>query len=445
MRRRVSRHPLGGGFDPARVAGVLEGVGGDLAWLDSGADGLHYFGTGERIVPELGAVLPALREELARIDLDRDPAGPAFQGGLVGWLGYEVREETTGIPVAGPPRSPDAAFLRLERLVVVDSRTGEAELIGLEDDSLPAWIEETTAALLQHPAGRVLTGAGQKVPRRPPAHPPAVRWWHDRDSYLDNVRACIAAIQEGETYQLCLTTQAEVEGEFDAFEVYLAMRGATHHGGFLRIGGTTLLSASPERFLELDAAGVVRSRPIKGTRPRDADPGRDAALAAELRASDKEQAENLMIVDLMRNDLSKVCALGSVAVTSLLAVESYPAVHQLVSEVAGRLRPGLSAVDAFAACFPAGSMTGAPKLRATEILDALEGRRRGIYSGAFGFLGFDGCADLAMVIRSIVLDAERATIGAGGGITALSIPEEEYDEMRLKARALLRALGVEHD
>jgi len=154
------------------------------------------------------------------------------------------------------------------------------------------------------------------------------------------------------------------------------------------------------------------------------------------------RAENVMIVDLMRNDLSKVCELGSVAVTSLLAVESYPAVHQLVSEVEGRLRAGLTAVDALGACFPAGSMTGAPKIRATQILDTLESGPRGLYAGCFGFFGYDGQADLAMVIRSIVMDADGASVGAGGGITTLSVPEEEYDEMRLKARAPLAALRI---
>jgi anthranilate/para-aminobenzoate synthase component I len=201
-----------------------------------------------------------------------------------------------------------------------------------------------------------------------------------------------------------------------------------------------LLSASPERFLEVDAEGLVRTRPIKGTRPRASIHIADEELANELWESEKERAENVMIVDLMRNDLSKVCELGSVAVTSLLAVESYPAVHQLVSEVEGRLRPGLTAVDALGACFPAGSMTGAPKIRATQILSALESGPRGIYAGCFGFFGYDGQADLAMVIRSIVMDADGASVGAGGGITTLSVPEEEYEEMRLKARAPLAAL-----
>jgi anthranilate synthase component 1 len=227
--------------------------------------------------------------------------------------------------------------------------------------------------------------------------------------------------------------------------VYLAVResSATHHGGLIRIGEVSLLSASPERFLDVEPEGLVRTRPIKGTRARGATPDADARLAAELLASEKERAENLMIVDLMRNDLSRVCEVGSIAVTRLLAVESYAHVHQLVSTVEGRLRSGYDAIDAIGACFPAGSMTGAPKLRATELLDELEQRPRGIYAGTFGYLGFDGRADLAMTIRSIVLDERGATVGAGGGITALSDPEEELAEARLKAAALLAALGVQ--
>jgi anthranilate synthase component 1 len=215
-----------------------------------------------------------------------------------------------------------------------------------------------------------------------------------------------------------------------------------HHGAYLRIGETTLLSASPETFLRV-VDGVVQTRPIKGTRPRHTDAERDAALAAELAANDKEQAENLMIVDLMRNDLARICQLGTVTVTSLLQVESYAHVHQLVSTVEGRLQPSLDVLDAVAACLPAGSMTGAPKRRSIELLAQLEAGPRGIYSGAFGYLGVDGSADLAMVIRSIVVTGSLATIGAGGGVTALSDPEAEVAEMHLKAAALLRVVTAE--
>ncbi len=258
------------------------------------------------------------------------------------------------------------------------------------------------------------------------------------------IEACKAAIVEGEAYQLCLTTEATVHVSPDPVATYLALRSLspTHHGALLRAGGVSLLSASPEQFLTVTPDRIVESKPIKGTRPRGASPEADEQLRTELVESEKERAENLMIVDLMRNDIGRVSEVGSVTVTSLLAVESYAQVHQLVSTVRGILAEGLRPVDAIGACFPAGSMTGAPKHSATVILDALEHRPRGIYSGAFGYLGFDGAVDLAMVIRSIVIDRESSTVGAGGGITALSVPIEELAEAKLKAAALLSVLGA---
>lgn len=256
------------------------------------------------------------------------------------------------------------------------------------------------------------------------------------------IRECQIAIANGDAYQLCLTTEAAVDIRPDPLASYLALRrvSPSHHGGYLRVGEYALLSSSPETFLTVSAEGVIESRPIKGTRRRGTTPEEDSALRAELEASDKERAENLMIVDLMRNDIGRVSEVGSVSVPSLHAVESYAQVHQLVSTVRGRLRRGLRPVDAVVACFPAGSMTGAPKSSATAILDRLEGHPRGIYSGAFGYFGLDGRIELAMVIRSIVLDSVGATIGTGGGITALSVPEEELEEVKLKAAALLGVL-----
>jgi anthranilate synthase component 1 len=437
MRRRLLRHPIADGVDPEGAFRALAAGGGDVFWLDSGRHGVHVLGSGERVLPPRGAVLDTLRRELEREPLELYRRYPGFDGfrlGVVGWVGYEVREETTGVAVTRRARHPEAAFLRVDRALAVDVENGTADLLALGDEwagDLAAWRDDMLGMLAALPP---------PVPGVP--SDATVRWRDDEATYLANVRACLDAIREGETYQICLTTTAEVDGAFDDVASYLALRAASssHHGGFLRIAGTSLLSASPERVLEVDAEGLVRTRPIKGTRPRAGIQVADEELALELQESEKERAENVMIVDLMRNDLSRVCEVGSVAVTSLLAVESYPAVHQLVSEVEGRLRPGLTAVDALGACFPAGSMTGAPKIRATQILDRLESGPRGLYAGCFGFFGYDGQADLAMVIRSVVMDAAGASVGAGGGITTLSIPGEEYAEMRLKARAPLASL-----
>jgi para-aminobenzoate synthetase len=209
----------------------------------------------------------------------------------------------------------------------------------------------------------------------------------------------------------------------------------------LRLGGQSVLSSSPERFLRVDRNRVVESRPMKGTAARVAEPFEDACRAAELRRDKKTRAENLMIADLVRNDLGRVSALGTVEVPGLMIVEPYATVHQMVTVVRGHLQDGADAIDCVRAAFPPGSMTGAPKLRTLEIIDRIEGRPRGIYSGALGFFAVNGTADLSVVIRTLVASTAGLTIGAGGAIVAASDPEAELEEMLLKARPLLETVG----
>jgi para-aminobenzoate synthetase component I len=221
----------------------------------------------------------------------------------------------------------------------------------------------------------------------------------------------------------------------------LIQRSPAPMAAFLRRGDVSVASASPERFVRLEMpARQVETRPIKGTRPRHAVPARDAELARELTASEKDRAENVMIVDLMRNDLSRVCRPGSVQTPSLCALESHPTVHHLVSTVTGDLRTDCDALDLLAATFPGGSVTGAPKLRAMEIITELEPVARGVYSGAIGWIGLDGAMDTSIAIRTVTVADAVATFHAGGGITARSIPVDEYQETLDKAQALIAAL-----
>jgi len=462
--------PLDFWVDPADafVALFCDEAGADAAWLDSGpeaAAGHSFIGTGRLTmtssvadgtvtvgeVRKPGGILDALRADLAQ----RPHAEPSpYPVGWWGRIGYEAGAAAVGAPVAAgdatenapenPPENPpadptaDAALLLVDRLVAFDHAAQSVALVTSDDADGRAWAAATAVTLGQ------VSGAARAYETAHPLPEATARWRHDDPAYLAAIRACQEAIHDGDAYQLCLTNRAVATTTADPLAVHLRLRRASPapHAGFLRIGGEALVSSSPEQFLRVEPDGRVRTRPIKGTRPRGATLAADLELRAELEASEKERAENVMIVDLMRNDLGRVSRVGSVEVTHLLAVESYAQVHQLVSTVEGLLRPGLGAVDAVAACFPAGSMTGAPKLSAMRILNRLEGGPRGAFAGCFGFFAFDGTADLAMVIRSIHFAGDTAVIGAGGGITALSVPEEELQEVRVKAAALLAAAGL---
>jgi para-aminobenzoate synthetase component 1 len=461
---RLRTFPLDGWVDPADAFVALFAGLPDAVWLDAGPDavsGASYLASGERVATfslaeravsvNRGASkvrVPGTMLDFLRADLDShgrlEPrtAEPSFALGWVGWLGYESGAAACGVPVAAT-EGPDAAMLFADRALAFDHERRTVELLALDSGhgaEVESWVAQVRSVL------GTASGAAAAYREAHPLSPvpSAATWRHDDADYLRMIADCQEAIRNGDAYQLCLTNQARAEFDLDDLALQLRLREASpaHHGGLLRIAGLSLVSSSPEQFLAVRSDGRVRTKPIKGTRPRGATVARDVELRAELEASEKERAENVMIVDLMRNDLGRVCQVGSVEVHHLLDVESYAQVHQLVSTVEGRLLDGLGAVDAIGACFPAGSMTGAPKLSAMRILHGLERGERGIYSGCFGYLGLDGAADLAMVIRSITVRPGRVTIGAGGGITALSVPEEELEEVAIKARALFSAAGL---
>jgi aminodeoxychorismate synthase component I len=451
--RRIRSLTLPAWRDPETTFLTLAAGARPAAWLDGGddardgrsviaiaRDGAPVVIADDAVDPE--QVYAGLAAGIGDVELGDDlgPSGRAAVG-WHGWFGYEFGARTLGLPTART-EVPSAAFFLADRVVVFEHATREVRLEWLEDEgdraSAREWVDATRAALTALPEDRPASSRTAE-----PAASVAARWRHDADAYRRMIGECRAAIVRGDAYQLCLTNRVEVDVHPDPVATYLRLRrdSPSHHGGFLRFGDVALLSASPEQFLLVERDGTVATKPMKGTRPRSPDPATDVALRAELRASEKERAENLMIVDLMRNDLGRIAEIGTVAVPSLLEVEEYPHVHQLVSTVTARLRHPLAALDAVRSAFPAGSMTGAPKESAMRILHRLEGGPRGVYSGAFGCLGVDGTADLAMVIRSIVLTPRGASIGTGGGITALSDPDEEVEETRIKARALIAALG----
>jgi para-aminobenzoate synthetase len=322
-----------------------------------------------------------------------------------------------------------------DRLLAFDHQERAVHLVSLTDDG---WLDETAARL------RSIAREPTPLPPEPPARGTLRFEPHDdAATYLSNIEAAKREILEGETYEVCLTTELRSDGTLDPLTAYrtLRARNAAPFAAFLRLGDVSVLSSSPERFLRVDRTRTVESRPMKGTAARLPEPIADSFAAAELRRDTKTRAENLMIADLVRNDLGRVCELGSVEVPGLMVVESHATVHQMITVVRGRLRPEADAIDCIRAAFPAGSMSGAPKLRTLEIIDRLEGRPRGVYSGALGFLSVNGTADLSIVIRTLVASPHGLSVGAGGAIVAGSDPEAELAEMRLKARALLEAVG----
>ena len=364
-------------------------------------------------------------EFLATLSGLDDPELPFdFRPGVVGAISYEGEH----------------LWLPVDRALVFDHKNSLLYFIGLFETEADFQHWEQAALL------RLALIGGERanyLATRAIVEPESITYRHSDAEYLALIESCKESIAKGDAYQLCLTNQITLQTSNDPFAVFLNLRSLSPapYSAYIRLGETAIVSSSPEQFLKV-SGGLVSTKPIKGTRPRGADELQDAELAAELRNNQKEQAENLMIVDLMRNDLAMISEPDDVVVQKLFDVESYASVHQLVSTIVAKLRPELGVFDAISACFPAGSMTGAPKISAMDILARLEKGPRGIYSGAIGFIGLNGACELGMTIRTIVFEKTKATIGIGGGITIDSVPMEELAETKLKAKALLRALGV---
>ncbi|MEU4741370.1 aminodeoxychorismate synthase component I [Actinosynnema sp. NPDC023658] len=453
--RRVDVHP-----SPEDVHAALYGASRDAFWLDSSLVGgrgrfsvmgdasgplarvaTYDVSTGEVTVD--GVAHPGPFFEWLEADLERwrvaAPDVPfEFALGWVGYLGYELKAECGGV-AAHRSEQPDAAFVFADRALVFDHVSGCVYLLALTDED--GWLGRTADFLRDFTAAP----ANAPAPAPRPVRAGSVQPRHSRAQYLKLVAACQEAITAGESYEVCLTNTVAWRGPVDPWEAYRFLRAESPapFGALLRFGALSVLSTSPERFIRVDRRGVVESEPIKGTRPRGATPAEDEALRRALATSAKDRAENLMIVDLVRNDVGHCAEVGSVGVPRMFEVESYATVHQLVSTVQARLRSGSSAVRVVRAAFPGGSMTGAPKIRTMQIIDGLEAGPRGVYSGALGYFSLSGTADFSIVIRTLVVDRDKVSFGVGGAVIALSDPAEEFEETAVKATALLRLAGVE--
>ncbi len=387
-----------------------------------------------------------LAAELACFQRPSNPELPPFQGGAAGLLGYELGRHLESLPPAKADGRdlPEMAVGFYDLVVAFDL---EAHRLWVISCGYP---ETDRDAQYQRAVARA-AWLKAKLATAPPLPEPcwqAKAQWrleHSRQDYEDAISRVIDYIYAGDIFQANLSQRflADKPRALSSFALYRRLRRTSPapFAAFARCGpGQAVLSASPERFLSLDRHGRIETRPIKGTRPRGENAREDRALARALQDSPKDRAENLMIVDLMRNDLSRVAEVGSVKVPALCELESFATVHHLVSVVEGQLGKTASPVDLLRAAFPGGSITGAPKIRAMEVIHELEQKPRGPYCGSLFWLGFDGVMDSSILIRTLVVTDDQVVAQAGGGIVADSSPAEEYDETLTKARAMLEAL-----
>ncbi|HXE57928.1 MAG TPA: aminodeoxychorismate synthase component I [Gemmatimonadales bacterium] len=420
----------------------------------------------ERVLGQ-GQALELVRELLARHRAEAVPGLPPFQGGMAGYIGYDWGAVLERLPA---PRYddlalPDVMLGLYDWVIAWDHRANRAWVISTGVSPMgEAGVERAGRRMrwvLDRLEGRrrpADEGPGPPRFARTPVQPApsfavdavpgagriGLRSAFTHRGYLDAVSRVRDYIVAGDIFQANLSQRLEADYGGHPWGLYrrLRRRNPAPFAAYLAFGDLTVVSASPERFLRVDREGLVETRPIKGTRPRGSTPEQDAALARSLLESEKDRAENLMIVDLLRNDLSRVCRPGSVRVPELFALESWATVHHLVSTVVGRLAPGADAADLLAAAFPGGSITGAPKVRAMEIIAELEPSRRGVYCGSIGYLSPTGAMDTSIVIRTVLHLGERVYFSVGGGIVADSDPEQEYRETLDKARAIIEVLGA---
>ncbi|MFO7561788.1 MAG: aminodeoxychorismate synthase component I [Enhygromyxa sp.] len=481
LHRHLCVEPIAGGFDPHRLlpsfadrphVALLENPGAptsfgrysylcaDPFWVFRSKRERAWSGPpgAEREVDgdPLTHLATLLRRFRCGVDRWR-PGLPPFCGGALGYLGYELLYLfEPSVPDLGRDdlALPDLELHFYDLVFAADRQSGEGWILATGFGEQPEAAEAKARERLA--AGREqLAALGPERARAVP-HPDRPRLREqdltrrgitacvDRRDYLDAIADVQQNILAGNVFEVCLTQRFDLQFPGSGVELYEALRAANPAPmtAYLRAGELELLSSSPERFLSLDRAGVVETRPIKGTRPRGQTPEQDAALRFELEHSEKDRAENLMIVDLARNDLGKVCRFGTVEVTDLCAIEAYEYTWQMVSTIRGELEDRHDLVALLRATFPGGSMTGAPKVEAMKIIDRLEPTKRGVFSGSIGYIDFDGAMDWSIVIRTFIKKRELLTFHVGGAIVADSDPEDEYQETLDKAAGLIAAIDL---
>ncbi|SFG50512.1 aminodeoxychorismate synthase component I [Methylobacterium gossipiicola] len=393
--------------------------------------------------PVPGSGLEALRACLAAYRIEPEPEAAGFTGGAIGYFAYDLgsRLERVAAPARRAGQCDDIAFNLYDTILSIDHAAGTCRLMATgfpeaEPESRQARAQARLALFAQS------LSAARPVPEPRVQGPLAWRSNFSREAYEAAVERVRDYIRAGDIYQANIAQrfEADLPPGFDAFSLYRRLRATNPatFGAYLAFEDLRVASSSPERFLKLSGR-EIETRPIKGTLRRVADPAEDALLGEALQADAKERAENIMIVDLLRNDLSRICEPHSVRVPVLCGLESYASVHHLVSVVTGTLKGGMDAIDLIGATFPGGSITGAPKLRAMDIITEIEGDARELYCGAIGAIGFDGSLDTSIAIRTVVMDGATAVLQAGGGVTLLSDPAREYDETLTKAARVFQA------
>ncbi len=401
--------------------------------------------------------LAAMREEISGIRAAKPPGLPPFSGGYVGYLGYDAARRYETLPdrhAAAAPEDdiPDSMFLLADTVLAFDQARHVIQIIvnaHVPDPSAAqnAWEEASSRiAAIEETLERPEAPGGWGASPASKAPFPDVASNMDKAEYIKAVRRAKAHIADGEIIQVVPSQRFRVNLTVHPFAFYRALRvvNPSPYMYYLDLGNLVIAGASPE-MMTRTTGDEVETRPIAGTRPRGATPAEDRELAQDLLGDEKERAEHVMLVDLARNDIGRVARFGDVQVEDFMTIERYSHVMHIVSRVRGRLRPEHDAYDALRATFPAGTLSGAPKIRAMEIIDELEAERRGVYGGAVGYFSYSGDSDTAIAIRTLVARDGIGAFQAGGGVVADSDPEAEYDESRNKAGAVLAALRMAHD